>query len=108
MRLPIQTNVGAASSLAIFRGFAGGAYLDKDDVTERVLHVAKHFQRVDAAKVTPSAHFEKDLGLDSLDVVELVMAVEEEFCVEIPDADADKIVTMEDAINYIASHPQAK
>lgn len=58
--------------------------------------------------MTPSAHFEKDLGLDSLDVVELVMAVEEEFSVEIPDGDADKILTMEDAINYIASHPQAK
>jgi NADH dehydrogenase (ubiquinone) 1 alpha/beta subcomplex 1 len=40
--------------------------------------------------------------------VELVMAVEEEFSVEIPDADADKIMTVEDAINYIASHPQAK
>lgn len=51
MRIPVQTNAGAASSLAILRGFAGGAYLDKDDVTERVLHVAKHFQRVDAAKV---------------------------------------------------------
>ncbi len=59
-------------------------------------------------QVNPGAHFEKDLGLDSLDVVELVMAVEEEFSVEIPDADADKILTVEDAINYIASHPQAK
>jgi NADH dehydrogenase (ubiquinone) 1 alpha/beta subcomplex 1 len=59
-------------------------------------------------QVSPTAHFEKDLGLDSLDVVELVMAVEEEFSVEIPDGDADKILTMEDAINYIASHPQAK
>ena len=58
--------------------------------------------------MTPSAHFEKDLGLDSLDIVELVMAVEEEFSVEIPDADADKIFSVEDAINYIASHPQAK
>ena len=51
MRIPIQTNAGAASSLAIFRGFAGGSYLDKDDVTQRVLHVAKHFQRVDPGKV---------------------------------------------------------
>jgi NADH dehydrogenase (ubiquinone) 1 alpha/beta subcomplex 1 len=59
-------------------------------------------------QVVPSAHFEKDLGLDSLDVVELVMAFEEEFAVEIPDADADKIFSVEDAVNYIASHPMAK
>lgn len=61
-----------------------------------------------ALKVVPAAHFEKDLGLDSLDVVELVMAFEEEFAVEIPDADADKIFSVEDAVNYIASHPMAK
>jgi NADH dehydrogenase (ubiquinone) 1 alpha/beta subcomplex 1 len=59
-------------------------------------------------QVLPAAHFEKDLGLDSLDVVELVMAFEEEFQVEIPDADADKIFSVEDAVNYIASHPMAK
>lgn len=59
-------------------------------------------------QVLPTAHFEKDLGLDSLDVVELVMAFEEEFQVEIPDADADKIFSVEDAVNYIASHPMAK
>ncbi len=59
-------------------------------------------------QVKPSAHFEKDLGLDSLDVVELVMAFEEEFCIEIPDNDADKIFSVEDAVNYIAQHPMAK
>jgi NADH dehydrogenase (ubiquinone) 1 alpha/beta subcomplex 1 len=58
--------------------------------------------------VTPGASFEKDLGLDSLDVVELVMAFEEEFGVEIPDADADKIVSVTDAVKYIAAHPMAK
>ncbi|EFJ46603.1 acyl-carrier protein, probably mitochondrial [Volvox carteri f. nagariensis] len=68
--LPTFTNI-------ISRGFGGG-FLDKDGVTERVLHVTKHFEKIDASKVTPSAHFEKDLGLDSLDVVELVMALEEE------------------------------
>ena len=59
-------------------------------------------------QVTPTASFEKDLGLDSLDVVELVMAFEEEFAVEIPDADADKIATVRDAVDYIAQHPMAK
>jgi NADH dehydrogenase (ubiquinone) 1 alpha/beta subcomplex 1, acyl-carrier protein len=46
--------------------------------------------------------------LDSLDVVELVMAFEEEFGIEIPDTDADRIFTVEDAVNYISQHPQAK
>jgi NADH dehydrogenase (ubiquinone) 1 alpha/beta subcomplex 1 len=58
--------------------------------------------------VSPSASFEKDLGLDSLDVVELVMALEEEFGVEIPDAEADKISSVSDAVNYIISNPLAK
>lgn len=59
-------------------------------------------------QVTPSAHFQKDLGLDSLDTVELVMAFEEEFAVEIPDVEADKILSTSEAIQYIAAHPQAK
>ena len=59
-------------------------------------------------QVTPAANFQKDLGLDSLDVVEVVMAFEEEFGVEIPDAEADKILSTDEAISYIAAHPQAK
>lgn len=59
-------------------------------------------------QVTATASFEKDLGLDSLDVVELVMAFEEEFAVEIPDADADKIATVQDAVDYLSQHPMAK
>ena len=59
-------------------------------------------------QVDSAANFEKDLGLDSLDVVELVMAFEEEFGIEIPDNDADRIFTVEDAVNYISQHPQAK
>lgn len=114
IRLPLQhacgasTSGSAALSLSLWRGFAGGGYLDKDDVTQRVLDVTKHFEKIEPAKVKPSAHFEKDLGLDSLDVVELVMAFEEEFCIEIPDNDADKIFSVEDAVNYIAQHPMAK
>lgn len=60
------------------------------------------------SQVSPSAHFQKDLGLDSLDTVEIVMAFEEEFAVEIPDVEADKILSTADAIQYISAHPQAK
>ena len=56
---------------------------------------------VDEDKVTPEASFANDLGADSLDTVELVMALEEKFGVEIPDEEAEKIVTVQDALNFI-------
>ncbi|MGL2429509.1 acyl carrier protein [Helicobacter pylori] len=56
---------------------------------------------VDAAQVTPEAEFVKDLGADSLDVVELIMALEEKFGVEIPDEQAEKIVNVGDVVKYI-------
>jgi NADH dehydrogenase (ubiquinone) 1 alpha/beta subcomplex 1, acyl-carrier protein len=83
-------------------------FLDKKEVTERIVAVVKAFEKVDPAKVTPKSHFGNDLGLDSLDTVELCMAIEEEFCVQIPDAEAEKIHTVDDAISFIATHPQAK
>jgi acyl carrier protein len=57
---------------------------------------------VDAAEATPEASFTDDLGADSLDIVELVMAFEEEFEIEIPDEDAEKIATVQDAVDYIS------
>jgi len=89
------------------RAFASG-FLAKDEVENRILAVVKNFQNVDAAKVTATSHFTNDLGLDSLDTVEVVMAFEDEFAVEIPDAEAEKIHTVAAAVEYIASHPQAK
>jgi acyl carrier protein len=59
---------------------------------------------VDADEVTPEASFIEDLGADSLDTVELVMALEEEFGIEIPDEEAEKIVKVKDAIAYIQAH----
>uniref|UniRef100_A0A7N0VJW5 Acyl carrier protein n=1 Tax=Kalanchoe fedtschenkoi TaxID=63787 RepID=A0A7N0VJW5_KALFE len=72
--------------------------------------LAKKKRRVAAAaaEVTPEAHFQNDLGLDSLDAVEIVMALEEEFGFEIPDNEADKINSIKLAVDFIASHPQAK
>jgi NADH dehydrogenase (ubiquinone) 1 alpha/beta subcomplex 1 len=87
---------------------SSGSFLDKDEVTERVLSVVKSFPKIDPSKVNPNVHFQKDLGLDSLDTVEIVMALEEEFAMEIPDKEADKIDSCSLAIDYIASHPMAK
>ena len=58
--------------------------------------------------MTPAARFKEDLDLDSLDAVEVVMAIEEEFSVEIPDSEADKILSVADAVAYISGHPMAK
>ncbi len=71
------------------------------DVAERVRKIVIDHLGVDEGKVTEGASFIDDLGADSLDTVELVMAFEEEFGVEIPDDAAEKIVTVKDAIDYI-------
>ncbi len=71
------------------------------DVAERVKKIVIEHLGVDAAKVTDNASFIDDLGADSLDTVELVMAFEEEFSVEIPDDAAEKIVTVKDAVDFI-------
>lgn len=62
---------------------------------------------VDEAQVVPSASFADDLQADSLDLVELIMSIEEEFGVEIPDEDAEKIATVGDALTYLNEHSQA-
>jgi acyl carrier protein len=77
-------------------------------VEERVKEIIVEQLGVDAAQVTERAKFVDDLGADSLDTVELVMALEEEFSIEIPDEDADKIGTVGDAINYISEHSTTK
>ncbi len=71
------------------------------DVAERVKKIVVEHLGVEASKVSESASFIDDLGADSLDTVELVMAFEEEFSVEIPDDAAEKIQTVGDAINFI-------
>ncbi len=70
-------------------------------VEERVKEIIVEQLGVDPAQVTPEASFVNDLGADSLDTVELVMALEEEFNLEIPDEDAEKIGTVGQAVDYI-------
>ena len=100
----------AAPALAIPAGWRlyGAGYLDKAEVTDRVVSVVKNFNKVDPAKVSPTSSFGADLGLDSLDTVEVVMAVEEEFAVEIPDAEADKITSVGEAVEYLVTNPNAR
>jgi acyl carrier protein len=70
-------------------------------IEEKVKEIIAKQLGVNAAEVTPEASFVEDLGADSLDTVELVMAFEESFNIEIPDEDAEKIVKVKDAVEYI-------
>ena len=70
-------------------------------IEEKVKQIIVEQLGVDETEVTPTASFIDDLGADSLDTVELVMALEEGFGIEIPDEDAEKIVTVQDAVDYI-------
>ena len=78
------------------------------DVAERVKKIVVEHLGVDEGKVTENASFIDDLGADSLDTVELVMAFEEEFGIEIPDEDAEKITRVKEAVEYIDSHSKSK
>ena len=71
---------------------------------EKVKQIIVEQLGVDEAEVTPSASFTDDLGADSLDIVELVMAFEEAFEIEIPDEAAEKIKTVKDAVDYVNAH----
>jgi acyl carrier protein len=72
-----------------------------EETTRRVKDLIAESLGVNLAEVEPGASFIDDLGADSLDIVELVMAIEKEFNIEIPDEDAERISTVQDAIDYI-------
>ncbi|MDL1956380.1 MAG: acyl carrier protein [Candidatus Desulfofervidus auxilii] len=74
------------------------------NIEERVKEIIANQLGVNPEEVVPGASFVEDLGADSLDLVELIMAIEEEFGVEVPDEEAEKIRTVQDAIDYIQEH----
>ncbi|KAJ9649008.1 mitochondrial acyl carrier protein [Coniosporium tulheliwenetii] len=88
------------------RCYSAHSGLSKEEVQGRILDLLKNFDKVsDASKLSPTSHFSNDLGLDSLDTVEVVMAIEEEFSIEIPDKEADAIHSVDKAVEYILSQP---
>src|SRR5213596_4356768 len=92
---------GALTNRARLQGHEVAAM---SDIGERVKKIVVEHLGVEAEKVTENASFIDDLGADSLDTVELVMAFEEEFGCEIPDDAAEKIVTVKDAVSFIEAH----
>jgi acyl carrier protein len=76
----------------------------KDAMFDKIKAIIVDQLGVEDEEVTPEASFIEDLGADSLDIVELIMALEEEFEIEVPDEDAEKLMTVGDAIDYIKEH----
>jgi NADH dehydrogenase (ubiquinone) 1 alpha/beta subcomplex 1 len=90
-----------------FRIVRFNSSLSQSDIESRVLAVCKAFDKISADKVTLTAHFVNDLGLDSLDHVEVIMAIEDEFGFEIPDEHAEKLITPEHIAKYVLDHEDA-
>ncbi|KAG9320180.1 hypothetical protein KVV02_002214 [Mortierella alpina] len=95
-----------AFALNLTRSYAS-AGLSRENVEKRVLDILAGFNKVDSNKITLQANFNSDLGLDSLDTVEVVMAIEEEFSIEIPDKDADEIKSAAQAVEYVSKRDDA-
>ena len=80
--------------------------MSSEEIFEKVKAIIVEQLQVSEETVTEDASFIDDLGADSLDLVELIMALEEEFGIEIPDADAEKVVTVSDVVNYIKENAE--
>ena len=78
--------------------------MSSEEVLEKVKEIIVEQLGVSESSITMEASFIDDLGADSLDIVELIMALEEEFDMEIPDSDAEKVVTVKDVVDYIKEH----
>nr|POE77872.1 acyl carrier protein, mitochondrial [Quercus suber] len=103
-----QRIVTPPTTISAVRCYASGSGLGQEEVTGRILDLLKNFDKVqDATKLSAGSHFTNDLGLDSLDTVEVVMAIEEEFSIEIPDKEADAIHSVTQAVDYILAQPDA-
>ncbi len=81
--------------------------LDREEILTKIQEITADRLGVDESDVTPEASFREDLEADSLDLVELIMELEEQFGMEIPDEEAEKITTVEEAVDYVQEHQTA-
>ncbi|KAG9331135.1 hypothetical protein AGOR_G00221100 [Albula goreensis] len=96
-----QTRV-PGSLVQVCRQYGDLPPLTLEMIQDRVMYVLKLYDKINPEKLQVASHFMKDLGLDSLDQVEIIMAMEDEFGFEIPDAEAEKLMTPEEIVQYIA------
>ena len=78
--------------------------MDREEALQKIQEIAADRLGVEEAEVTPEASFREDLEADSLDLVELIMELEEQFGMEMPDEDAEKKTTVEEAVDYVVEH----
>ena len=91
--------------MKVITNFKGGVILmSSEEIFDKVKEIIIEQLGVPESTITTEASFIDDLGADSLDIVELIMALEEEFDLEIPDSDAEKVVTVGDVVEYIKDH----
>ncbi|XP_012176054.1 acyl carrier protein, mitochondrial isoform X1 [Bombus affinis] len=101
-RQNIITHVPQGTRVKQVRQYSHAAPLSLDLIRQRVLLVLNLYDKVDPQKLSLDSHFIDDLGLDSLDHIEIIMAMEDEFCFEIPDMDAEKLLRPRDIVRYVA------
>ena len=81
--------------------------MDREEILSKIQEIAADRLGVEESDVTPDASFREDLEADSLDLVELIMELEEQFGMEIPDEEAERITTVEEAVDYVVEHQPA-
>ncbi|XP_052071695.1 acyl carrier protein, mitochondrial-like isoform X2 [Mytilus californianus] len=87
--------------LNLTRSYGAAVPMTFDAITQRVMLVLRLYDKINPEKLTEDSHFMNDMGLDSLDQVEIIMAMEDEFSFEIPDSDADRLMRPRDIVQYI-------
>ncbi|KAK2829168.1 hypothetical protein Q7C36_017158 [Tachysurus vachellii] len=95
-------------ALQLCRLYCDSQPLTLQSIEERVMNVLQLYDKIKPETLQTSSHFMKDLGLDSLDQVEIIMAMEDEFGFEIPDTEAEKLMTPAEVVQYIASKKDVK
>ncbi|XP_043847209.1 acyl carrier protein, mitochondrial-like [Dromiciops gliroides] len=103
MAIPVPAHMQVSGlSLQLSRQYSDMPPLTLESIKDRVFYVLKLYDKIDPEKLSVSSHFMKDLGLDSLDQVEIIMTMEDEFGFEIPDIDAEKLMCPQEIVDYIA------
>ncbi|CAG2205812.1 NDUFAB1 [Mytilus edulis] len=97
----ITERVMKTPNLNLTRSYGAAVPMTFDAITQRVMLVLRLYDKINPEKLTEESHFMNDMGLDSLDQVEIIMAIEDEFSFEIPDSDADRLMKPRDIVQYI-------